>query len=37
MWILGASHQTELKEPSGGAGGRTGVAEGDCSPIGKTT
>jgi hypothetical protein len=31
IWMLGANHQTELKEP----GGRTGLAEVDCNPIGR--
>jgi len=34
MWMLRANHQTELRVPGGGTGGRTGGAEGDCKPIG---
>ena len=34
MWMLGANHQTELREPDGGAGGKTGRVEGDCNPLG---
>jgi hypothetical protein len=37
LWMLGANHQTELSDPGGGAGWRNGAAEGDCTPIGKTT
>jgi hypothetical protein len=37
--MLEANHQTELREPVGGAaegaGGRTRRAEGDCNPIGR--
>jgi hypothetical protein len=36
MWTLGANHQTELRDPGGGAGGRTGGAEGYCNPIERT-
>jgi len=34
MWMLGANHQTEFRDPGGGAG--AGVTEGDCNPIGRT-
>jgi hypothetical protein len=35
MWMLGANHQTEFREPAGGR--RTGGgAEGDCNSIGRT-
>jgi hypothetical protein len=37
LWILRAKHQTKLREPGGGAGSRTGGAEGDCNPTGRTT
>jgi hypothetical protein len=33
----GANHQTELRDPGGGAGRRTAGAEWDCNPIGRTT
>jgi hypothetical protein len=33
IWMLGANHQTELREPGERARGRTGGAEGDCNPI----
>jgi hypothetical protein len=33
--MLGANHQTELGDPSGGTGRRAGGAEGDCNPIGR--
>jgi hypothetical protein len=36
MWMLGANHQTELGDLDGVAGGRTGRAEGDCNPKGRT-
>jgi hypothetical protein len=36
MWMLGANHQTELRDPSGGAVRRTAGAEGSCNPIGRT-
>jgi hypothetical protein len=36
MWMLGANHQTELREPGQGADRGTGGAEGDCNPIGRT-
>ena len=36
MWMLGANHQTELREPGAGAGRRTGGPEGDYNPIGRT-
>ena len=36
MWMLGANHQTEHREPNGGVKGRTEVAEGVCNPIGRT-
>jgi hypothetical protein len=34
--MLGTNLHTELRNPSWGAGRRTGRAEGDCNPIGKT-
>jgi hypothetical protein len=37
MWMLGANHQTELKDPGGGAGGKTGGAKGDCNHIERTS
>jgi hypothetical protein len=37
MWMLGVNKKTELKEPVGGAGRRTGKAEGDYNPIRRTT
>jgi hypothetical protein len=37
MQMLGANHHIEFRETGGGAGRRTGGAEGDCSPIRKTT
>ena len=37
MWMLGANHQTELREPGGGAGRRTGGADRGCNFIGRTT
>jgi hypothetical protein len=37
MWMLETNHQTELREPDGGAGRRTGGAERDCNPIGRIT
>jgi hypothetical protein len=37
MWMLGANHQTELREHSSGAGRRTGGAEDCCNPIVRTT
>jgi hypothetical protein len=37
MWMLGANHQTELRDHGGGAGRRTGRAKGDCNPIGRIT
>jgi hypothetical protein len=37
MWMLGANHKTEVKEPVEGAGRRTRIAEGDCKPIRTTT
>jgi hypothetical protein len=37
MQVLGASHQAELREPSREAGRRTGGAEEDYNPIGRTT
>jgi hypothetical protein len=33
-WV---DHQTELKEPGGGAVRRAGGAEGNCNPTGRTT
>jgi hypothetical protein len=36
MWILAVNHQTELRDPGGGAGRRTGGAEGNCNLIGRT-
>ena len=36
MQLLTANHQTELGDPAKEAGGRTGGAEGDCNPIGRT-
>jgi len=35
--MLGANHQTELRDPGGGAGRRTEGAEGDSNPIGRIT
>jgi hypothetical protein len=35
--MIGAKPQAELREPSRRAGRRTGGAEGDCNPIGRTT
>ena len=35
MMMFGANHQTDLEDPGGGAGGRTGGAERDCNPIGR--
>jgi len=35
--MLGANHQTELREPGGEASGRTKGAERDYNPIGRTT
>jgi hypothetical protein len=37
MWMLGANYQTELRKLGRGAVGRTGGADGDCNPIGRTT
>jgi hypothetical protein len=37
MQMLGANHQTEFMERGGGIGRKTGVAEGDCNPIRRTT
>jgi hypothetical protein len=37
QYMLGANRPTELREPGGGAGRRTGEAEGDCNLIGITT
>jgi hypothetical protein len=37
MWVLRANHQTDLRDPDGGASRRTGGAEGNCNPIGRTT
>jgi hypothetical protein len=34
--MLGANHQTELRDPGGGAGWRPGGAEGDFNPVGRT-
>jgi hypothetical protein len=36
MWMLGANHQTELKEAGGGGARRAGGAEGDWNPIERT-
>jgi len=36
MGMLGANHQTELREPGGGAGRRTGGTEGDFNPVERT-
>ena len=35
--MLGANHQTELRDPGGGDGKRTKGAEGNCNPMGRTT
>jgi hypothetical protein len=35
MWMLRANHQTELRDPGGGAGRRTAGAEGGCNPVGR--
>jgi hypothetical protein len=37
MQMLGASHQSELREPGGGVGRKTRGAEGDYNPIRRTT
>jgi hypothetical protein len=37
MWMLVVNPQTELREPDGGTGRRTGGEEGDSNPIGRTT
>jgi len=37
MWMLGASHQTVLRDPGWGAGERKKGAEGNYSPIGITS
>lgn len=34
--MLGPSHQTELRDPGGGPGGRTEGAERDCNTIERT-
>jgi hypothetical protein len=36
IWMLEASHQTELRDPGRGAGRRIGGAEWDCNSIGRT-
>jgi hypothetical protein len=36
MWMLGANHQTELRNPGGGVGRRTEGAEGHWNLIGRT-
>jgi hypothetical protein len=36
MWMLGANHHTDLRDPGGGTGRRTGEEERDCNPIGRT-
>jgi hypothetical protein len=36
MWMLGVNHQTELRDPSGGASGRTVEADRDCNHVGRT-
>jgi hypothetical protein len=35
-WMLGAKHQSELRDLCRGPGGRTGGLEGDCNPLGRT-
>jgi hypothetical protein len=36
MWMLGANHQTEVKDPGREAGGITGGAERDPNHTGRT-
>ena len=35
VWMLGANHQAELRDPGGGADGRPGGTESHCNPLGK--
>jgi len=37
MWMLGANHQTELRDPGGAAVTGTAEGEGYCNPIGRKT
>jgi hypothetical protein len=36
MWMLGVNYQVELRASGGGAGRRTGEAEGNCNSIERT-
>jgi hypothetical protein len=37
MWMCGVNHQTELRDPGGGADRRPRESEEDCNPIETTT